>query len=512
MSHPIKKIALWGTIFFIAQIALGAEEVGIRIRVQLEESRQPLPCVMRLAPNGGEWIIPQGYYDYRKWFPMEGEILLRLPKGRYVIQIRKGPEWIPIVKELDLVEEGQRQEFKLRRWIDMNRLGWWSGDMHIHRPVERMDLLVRAEDLNVAPVLTLWNQSSMFKEKPIPRKTVIRAEKNRYYSVLNEEHEKQGGAVLCFNLKQAVDVAGYADWYPDALGLMQETRRQGGHVEIEKPFWLDFPLWLALGGAQSVGVVNNHFMENRVMNNSAWGRPREATYSQDPAGLAYYVMDLYYKALNCGFRLPATGGAASGVLDSPVGQNRTYVYLERGFSYDRWFEAMEAGRCFATNGPMVFAEVNGKLPGATLRRNRPLRLQVRAASLRGITAVEWIADGTVAVSYSFPVPRRDVTIEDELSPGGRHWLALRVFETGPAEVARFAQTSPFYLEGEDPARRQLPLPKRAHPDDVQFFIDWLNQRIEATQDAAKIPDEAARQERLKHLAAARDWFIAKRQP
>jgi len=37
--------------------------------------------------------------------------------------------------------------------VDMNREGCFSGDLHLHRAPNEMPLLLRAEDLNVGPVV-----------------------------------------------------------------------------------------------------------------------------------------------------------------------------------------------------------------------------------------------------------------------------------------------------------------------------------------------------------------------
>src|SRR5438034_10556715 len=74
-------------------------------------------------------------------------------------------------------------------------------------------------------------------------------------------------------------------------------------------------------------------------------------------------MNLYYKFLNCGFKLPGSAGTASGVKPVPLGYDRVYVKLSGPFSYDGWFRALKAGRSFATNGPMLFLTVNGNEPG-----------------------------------------------------------------------------------------------------------------------------------------------------
>ncbi|PYT32918.1 MAG: hypothetical protein DMG57_00405 [Acidobacteria bacterium] len=85
------------------------------------------------------------------------------------------------------------------------------------------------------------------------------------------------------------------------------------------------------------------------------------------AGMPLWAMDVYYRFLNCGFRLPVSGGSASGVMASPLGYNRLYVKVSRPFSVNRWLSALKAGRNFATNGPMIFLTVNGQEPGASLR-------------------------------------------------------------------------------------------------------------------------------------------------
>src|SRR5439155_9501505 len=55
---------------------------------------------------------------------------------------------------------------------------------------------------------------------------------------------------------------------------------------------------------------------------------------------------------DCGLRLPPSAGSASGVLPNPVGYDRVYVHLDGELSYERWWEALRAGRVFVSNGPL----------------------------------------------------------------------------------------------------------------------------------------------------------------
>lgn len=485
--------------FFLVPITLlHSETIRVQLRVVSVEERQPVPCKVRLETMDGTPVAIKGEYDYRGWFPIRGEQEIEIEPGPYILRASRGIETVPTYQKVNIHEDGQNISVSLHRWIDMNRLGWWSGDTHVHRPLEVIEDLVLAEDLNVAPVLTYWNDRSMIKNNETPSSLIQKIDRHHVYSILNEEHEKQGGAVLVFNLKAPIPVAGYDAWTTDALSLIRETHAQGGWVEIEKPFWLDAPLWLALGEPHSVGIVNNHFWELSTLNNEAWGRKQDPEYLKEPIGLAHYVMDLYYKMLNCGYRLSAVGGSASGVLDNPVGHNRTYVYLGKNFGYKNWYDGLRKGRNFATNGPMIFAEINGNRPGIVLKSDSVLELDVRAAALNGIAKIEWIADGDVLASYTIDPPCREVRIQDRTYAEGKHWLAVRVFERSHPEVVRFGHTSPFYIEGANPAYD--------HSEDVKFFIDWLDQRINQTNDPKQIPNEIARRERIRNLEKARDVF------
>jgi len=56
------------------------------------------------------------------------------------------------VRELSGDQGKDRQILFPARTPDRSyRRGWWSGDLHVHRPVAAIDLLMRAEDLHIAP-------------------------------------------------------------------------------------------------------------------------------------------------------------------------------------------------------------------------------------------------------------------------------------------------------------------------------------------------------------------------
>ena len=61
-----------------------------------------------------------------------------------------------------------RQHHRLERLVDLAEEGWISGELHIHRPLRDVPLLIQASDLHVGPVISWWNQQNSWKERQKP--------------------------------------------------------------------------------------------------------------------------------------------------------------------------------------------------------------------------------------------------------------------------------------------------------------------------------------------------------
>ena len=121
-------------------------------------------------------------------------------------------------------------------------------------------------------------------------------------------------------------------------------------------------MWLASGMVDSIGIAHNHMQRGGVLANEAWGRPRDKQRFLIPRQRLLDARDLLSR-LNCGLRLPPTGGSASGVLPNPVGYDRVYVHLDDDLTYGKWWDGLKAGRVFVSNGPLLRCRANGELPG-----------------------------------------------------------------------------------------------------------------------------------------------------
>jgi hypothetical protein len=130
--------------------------------------------------------------------------------------------------------------------------------LNIHRPLSQIDLLLQAEDLGFAPVITWWNQRNHW-------------EQNMHTQA--GEDEREGGALLFHRMQTPTDITKSTRETLSPMVYVEQSRKQnpGVWIDIEKPFLWDVPVWLASGKMQSVGVANNHMWRSQMLPNEAWG-------------------------------------------------------------------------------------------------------------------------------------------------------------------------------------------------------------------------------------------------
>jgi len=486
-------VLLGGLLFVLTACSASAGQADEgRLEVTTTESGGGrLPCRIHLSA-GGRPVYAKGLPRFQgdPHFCCPGHFAVKVPAGKVRLRVERGPEYLPLTTEL-AVEAGQSVQLpvKLARWIDMNERGWYSGDLHVHRPPADMPLLLRADDLNLAPVLTHWNRRHL-NLKP-PHLVEVRDEgaaspKPRRFHTLAQEDERAGGAVLLFNLTEPILLRGVARDYPSGFAYHERAIEQGAVIEVEKPFWWEAPVHVALGRVDTMGIACNHFNRAGLLNSEAWGRRRNRGKYPGPLGFARNVFDLYYRYLNLGYTIAASAGSASGVLANPLGYNRVYVQLAR-FSYEGWFKALRRGRNFVTNGPMLFATVNGQPIGTRFRADRGERfeaaVELEALGRDPLEKAQIVVGGEVVATFKPKAgkPRR-IAARHTLRIDRSTWLAVRVFEPVRRSIVRFAHTSPWYIiiGGERPR----------DPQAARFYVGWLDELIAATEKkraAAKDP-------------------------
>jgi hypothetical protein len=492
--------SLLAVALFVPSGARAMPDMGrVEITVVDKATGKPVPCRVHLKDANGKGLRADKHPYWNDHFVCRGEVALDLSPGQYTVEIEHGPEYSLSTDSFTLAA-GQTKvlSVELKRLVDMPAKGWWPGDMHVHRPVEDVELLLRAEELHIAPVITWWNKRNLWATEKLPEESLVQFDGNRFYDTMAGEDEREGGALLFFHLKRPLDITQATREFPSPLKFAEEARmHRGVWIEAEKPFWWDVPVWVAAGQVDSIEIANNHMCRDKMYETEAWGKPRVVERYPAPRGNGYWTQDIYYRLLNCGLRIPPSAGSASGVLPNPVGYNRVYVHVGKELTWEKWWEGLRAGRSFVTNGPMLLVTANGAMPGQVFTAGPGQAVEVE---LRGefttrdtIRFLEVIKDGEVEQRVSALDFARTGSL-GTLTFKTSGWFLVRAVAENP-RTFRFASTAPFYVEVGDAKRR---VSKSA----ARFFLEWVKERAERV----KLDDAQQRGEVLKHHTAAEKFW------
>jgi hypothetical protein len=470
-----------------------------RITVVDAQTREPIACRMHLKNAKGVAQKAARMPFWNDHFVFPGQLKLRLPRGNYSFELERGPEYTDRKGYFTIEDNADdEQVIDLSRAVDMAAEGWWSGDLHIHRSEKDIRLLMEAEDLHVAPLISWWNEKNAWMGKELPRKPVVEFDGNRIFDLLGGEDERGGGALLFLNMTKPLDLTGSAREYPPSMKfLLQAGEQEHAWIDVEKPFWWDVPLWLASGKVDSIGLANNHMQRDGMLMNEAGGKPRDRNRLRDPKGNGQWSEEIYYHVLNSGLRIPPSAGSASGVIPNPVGYNRVYVWVDKNeFSYAAWWEAFKAGRVVVTNGPVIRPLANNRLPGHVFKGSAgeelELEITLNLTTREPISYLDIVKDGGVVQSV-----RLDEVAKTGHLPPVRFtesgWVLVRAV-TDNDKTYRFASTGPWYVElGEKP---------KISKASAQFFLDWTNERSKKL----KLDDADERREVLGYHEQARQFW------
>lgn len=129
------------------------------------------------------------------------------------------------------------------------------------------------------------------------------------------------------------------------------------------------------------------------------------------------------------------------------GAPRNYVYLGTDpLTAANVEEAVKAGKSFITNGPLINAKLNGKIPGETSNISKNATISITVDSVRSFDTVKIIADGYTVKTIDLPDSTTTYTndalsLESELS--GKKWVLVYV---EGSDNYQYAYTNPIYLD------------------------------------------------------------------
>ena len=317
----------------------------------------------RLAPDFG--FQPQVYRA-------DGESE-KLPPGEYTIEYTRGPEYIAKTETVKVNGKKQALDFKLERWIDPSKMGWWSGDHHIHaagcahytKPTEGVhapDMFrhCRGEDLKVGCNLT-WGpcfdyQKQFFTGKD--DKVSIWPYLLHYDVEVSGFGSHNSGHLCLLRLKEEIYPGGDSDkhWPTLCLNTLRWARKQGA---VSGPAHSGWGLEVNTDQLPNYMVppfngigANEYIVDVTHEVPGPDGKPvRAVDFISTVDTPSVWELNIWYHTLNVGYRT-----RISGETDFPciygerVGLGRSYVKLDGKLNYADWCEGIRKGRNYVSDG------------------------------------------------------------------------------------------------------------------------------------------------------------------
>jgi TolB protein len=390
----------------------------------------------------------------RHYFHMTAATEVEVPAGRTTVEAVRGWQFVPKAVTVDVPAGGvQAATIRLDRLIDLPARGWYSGDGHVHDLHQGVGLTheaffrqLVAEDLNVTHALIhmdgtrLMGRWSDLTGKPHPLSTP------RHILQYAQEYRGSLGHIGMIGLGEFIlpfvgGAGGTAYGQPSLENIYIEgARAQGGLAGFMHPYQstprtpqqaastlIAVDLALGLGDYYDIGAL----------------------WSDEQASA-----DFYYRLLNAGFRVPATGGTdnfSDVFLDPPPGSDRTFAHVTGPLTHTSWLDAVKRGRTFFSTGPLLFLTVEGREPGdeIAVAANAPTQMRVKAdvASIAPVETLEILVNGDVVQTVRATDPLK-VVFDGQIDVPLGGWVAART--TGRkskylGDDHAFAQTSPVYV-------------------------------------------------------------------
>jgi hypothetical protein len=329
-----------------------------------------------------------------------------LPDGKYTVQFSRGPESILQTKTLAVESNTKAFDFKVVRWIDPSKRGWWSGDHHIHaagcahytNPTEGVhapDMIRQCmgEDLKIGANLT-WGPCFDYQKQfftghidPVSQYPYLL----RYDIEVSGFGSHESGHLCLLRLSNEMYPGGTSKdhWPTLCYNTLKWAKAQGALVGPAHSGWglevktTDLPTYIV---PPFNGIGANEYIVD-VTHETAGpdGKKVPLVDFISTVDTPYvWELNIWYHTLNAGFRT-----RISGETDFPciygerVGLGRSYVKLAGKLDYDDWCEGIRAGRNYVSDGKshlMDFKanEVRMGENGSELRLSSPGKIKLTA--------------------------------------------------------------------------------------------------------------------------------------
>ena len=321
----------------------------------------PLPA-RRLAAKDDfpdYFFQPQVYRSTGEW--------VYLPPGNYDVAYTRGPEYLEQHRQITIPEnkDSVKISFRLKRWIHMASLGWYSADHHIHAAgcshyespeegVPPLDMFrqIKGEDLNLGSNLT-WGPSWYHQKQYFTGKDNPLSDRHnllRYDIEVSGFPSSHAGHVVLLNLKEDdyPNTTLIEQWPSWTLPVLQWAKKQGGVTAYAHSGW----------GLEPVQPTNE--LPNYVMPKMDGIGANEYIVTVTYDAIDYYSLgdtpvpwelNMWYHTLNCGFRTKIGGETDFPCIsDERVGQGRSYAKVDGELSFATMMKAIKSGKSYMSDG------------------------------------------------------------------------------------------------------------------------------------------------------------------
>ena len=492
----------------------------LRVRVREAESGRLTEARIQLRAADGKAYAPADAFHrvaaralHSDAFHTTGEFSLQLPAGEAALLAMKGFERYPVQQTALIEPEAVTSvTIDLKQFTDFGALGWYSGSDHVHmnyggnlrNTPENLLFMAAAEDLDMVGEKIANKDNRIFDHHyyrgPVDE---LRSTSAQILSWGQEYRPPFYGHINFINLTQHLlspYTTGYEgtaieSLYPSNTDIFRMAQRQGAVGGYVHPFAGD-PASAGYAGARGfpVDLALGSFAYLEVMTS---------------ARHAEHTARVWHRALNCGFKVTASGGEDS-ITDlhrTPIiGAARMYAYLGDRLEWSRWVEAVRAGRTFVTNGPLLQLAIDGQVPGGEISlpaEGGSVEVVARMDSAFPVDTLELIRNGSVAEQIPLDENGLAGSLRERIRVHESGWYTLRALSVAavpPVDDSRlYAETGPIYVYcGDGQIRSQ---------DDAEYFVRWIDDIAQQARSHVGWRSESERESVLAQFAEARAIFL-----
>jgi TolB protein len=472
-----------------------------RVRVQVQDAstgKQTAARIYGLASDG-KFYPPRNSFSRigelgEHLFHTTGQFTMEVPIGRMTLEAVKGFEYWPAKQSVE-VKAGETVQLTLvlKPMVDFAARGWINGSTHVHmnyggnlrNTLQNLLFMSKAEDQEVINELVANKDNRVLDwQYFVPgggEHPVSKGDPDTLLIVGEEYRPPFYGHVFFIGLRDHLispfttgyQGTGIESLYPSNTDMFRKARAQGAAVGYVHAFSGETdPLKGDLGGARSfpvdaaLGTI--HAME--------WSTPNRA------------ALRVWHQALNNDLPIGLVGGEDSiSTLHRTklVGSMRTYAYVGKAdgtavhgprkgiLTANNWIQALKSGRTFFTSGPLLEFQINGSVPGQSLRVSAAggeVSLNARVWSIVPLTRVLVYRNGQVWREVALSKDKRMASLQENVRIDQSSWFSL----TAEGPVGSHPIDALYPQAATSAIRVYVGQQKIRNRESAEYFIQWID--------------------------------------